>query len=168
MAWILNFILNVLPPSPNRLAGVKRWLLRRLAKGEVGENVRVMGVRVMGVRVSIGANTFIGHQTLIMGASDSEVNIGRDCDISSRVLIVTGTHVMSTTTLKCAGEGYGKDITIGDGVWIGAGATILPGIIIGKGAMIAAGAVVTKNVPEFEVWGGNPAKLIKRRDYEIS
>jgi acetyltransferase-like isoleucine patch superfamily enzyme len=47
-------------------------------------------------------------------------------------------------------------------VWIGANATICPGVNIGDGAVIAAGAVVTENVPENTVYGGVPAKFIKK------
>jgi len=46
---------------------------------------------------------------------------------------------------------------------MGAEAMIMPGVRIGDGAVIAAGSVVTKNVGPYEIWGGNPAKLIKRR-----
>lgn len=52
---------------------------------------------------------------------------------------------------------------LGNDVWIGANAVILPGIKIGDGAVIGAGSVVTKNVPEYEIWAGNPAKKIKNR-----
>ncbi len=44
---------------------------------------------------------------------------------------------------------------------IGAGATILPGVTVGENAIVAAAAVVTKDVPANEIWGGNPARLIK-------
>lgn len=55
------------------------------------------------------------------------------------------------------------DTIIGNDVWIGVEALIMPGIQIGDGAVIAARAVVTKNVGPYEIWGGNPAKLIKKR-----
>ena len=55
------------------------------------------------------------------------------------------------------------DTVIGNDVWIGAEALIMPGIQIGDGAVIAARAVVAKNVGPYEIWGGNPAKLIKKR-----
>ena len=56
-----------------------------------------------------------------------------------------------------------KAVVIGNDVWIGANVIILPGVNIGDGAVIAAGAVVTKNVGPYEIVGGNPAKLIKKR-----
>lgn len=55
------------------------------------------------------------------------------------------------------------DTTIGNDVWIGAESMLMPGISIGDGAVIATRAVVTKDVGPYEIWGGNPAKLIKKR-----
>jgi chloramphenicol O-acetyltransferase type B len=55
------------------------------------------------------------------------------------------------------------DTVIGNDVWIGAEALIMPGVHIADGAVIAARAVVTKNIGPYEIWGGNPAKLIKKR-----
>jgi chloramphenicol O-acetyltransferase type B len=62
------------------------------------------------------------------------------------------------------------DTVIGNDVWIGAEALIMPGIKIGDGAVIGARAVVTKNIGAYEIWAGNPARLIKKRfsDDEIS
>lgn len=56
-----------------------------------------------------------------------------------------------------------KDIRIGNDVWIGARAIILDGVTIGNGAIVGAGAVVTKDVPDYAVVGGVPAKLIRYR-----
>lgn len=56
-----------------------------------------------------------------------------------------------------------EDITIGADVWIGANATIISGVSIGTGAVIGAGSVVTKDVPPYEIWAGNPAKKIRDR-----
>ena len=57
-------------------------------------------------------------------------------------------------------------ITIGDNVWIGANSTITAGVSIGKHAIIGGGSVVTKNIPEYSVAVGNPAKVIKKFNFE--
>ena len=58
-----------------------------------------------------------------------------------------------------------KPIHIGKRVWIGSGAIILPGVNIGDNSVIAAGSVVTKDVPENCLYGGNPAKFIKKNEF---
>lgn len=57
-----------------------------------------------------------------------------------------------------------KPVLIQKGAWIGAGATILPGISIGKHAIVGAAAVVTKDVPDYAIVVGNPAKVVKTLD----
>ena len=52
---------------------------------------------------------------------------------------------------------------IGRDCWIGEGAVILDGVTVGNGCVIAAGAVVTKDVPDFSIVGGVPARVLKRR-----
>ena len=54
-------------------------------------------------------------------------------------------------------------IIISDDVWIGARVMIMPGVKVGTGAILAAGAIVTKDVPEYAIVGGNPARLIRMR-----
>ena len=56
-------------------------------------------------------------------------------------------------------------VIIGNNVWIGDKATILPNVSIGNGAIIAANSVVTKDVPEYCIVAGNPAKIINRNKY---
>ena len=118
-----------------------------------------MRIKVLGVKLKIGENTFIGEDTLIMGG-ESYVKIGKNCDISSRVNIITGTHKVGCFN-RAAGEGYSEDITIEDGVWIGVGATILHGVIIGKGSIVAAGSLVNKSFPSGVLIAGVPAVVKK-------
>jgi len=54
-------------------------------------------------------------------------------------------------------------ITIGDDVWVGAGAVILPGVTIGRGAVVGAGSVVTKDVAPYAICAGNPARVLRVR-----
>ncbi len=54
-------------------------------------------------------------------------------------------------------------LTIGDDVWLGAGAVVLDGVKVGKGCIIGAGAVVTKDLPDYSIAAGVPAKVIKSR-----
>ena len=155
--YVINLIFFFLPTS--RGYGLKRLLLR-LNGGKIGTNVRVMRIRVQGIKIEIGDNTFIGDEALIMGTTGTNVRIGKICDSSSRVNIITGTHKLGDIH-QAAGQGYGEDIVIGDGVWVGFGATILTGIKIGNGSVIAAGSVVKDNVPEGVMVAGVPAVIKK-------
>jgi len=158
--YLVNLILFFLPSS--RFFDFKRMVLS-FSGVTVGSNVRVMRIRVSGVKLQIGENTFIGDDTLIMGG-ESLVTIGKNCDISSRVNIITGTHKLGSMQ-QAAGEGYSEDIVIEDGVWIGFGATVLHGVTIGAGSIVAAGALVNKSVPAGVLIGGVPAKVIKKITY---
>jgi len=84
--------------------------------------------------------------------------------------IITGDHridirdkYMDEVTVEEKLPENDQPVVIEEDVWCGANVTILKGVTIGKGSVIAAGAVVTKNVGEYEIWGGVPAKKIKNR-----
>jgi len=81
------------------------------------------------------------------------------------VIIYTSNHIWSPEKRTYAGQGLElKPVEIGDDTWIGSRAIILAGVRIGRGATIAAGAVVNKNVPDYAVVGGVPAKIIKIKE----
>lgn len=159
--YLINWLLFILPGS--RFFALKRQLMRLLG-AKVGQNVRVMNIKIQAVNLEVGNNTFIGQETLITGGK-SLVIIGANCDISSRVSIVTGTHMIGNNE-RAAGEGYSKDIIIEDGVWIGFGVIVLPGVKIGKKSIIGAGSVVNRDIPPFCIAVGNPCKPIKFWNFE--
>ena len=113
------------------------------------------------------------------------VHIGSNCKIQSHSFICEGVRIKNrvfighgvtfindklpkTTnldgTIKRNGDWTCTETTIEDEASIGSGSTILCGINIGRGAVIGAGSVVTKNVPDGQVWVGNPAKPLKEQD----
>ena len=88
------------------------------------------------------------------------LSIGQYVSVSPDVHFITASHdINSSEFVLTLGS-----IEVGDYSWIGSRATILPGVTIGKGAVVAAGAVVTRDVGEFEVVAGIPAKCIGRRN----
>jgi acetyltransferase-like isoleucine patch superfamily enzyme len=136
-------------------------ILYRLAGVKIGMNVRICSsVTILGNGLlSMGDNTWIGHQTCII--STSSVVIGNDVDIAPRVYLGTGSHEIDIETPGIAGKGINKDIEISNGCWIGAGAIVLPGAFLGEKSIIAAGAVVKGVFNPYSLIGGVPAKFIK-------
>lgn len=125
-------------------------------------------------------NSTIGKYSYIGFGSDfNNVKIGNYCSISSDVKIGLGKHPIdffsSSPVFYSNNNPFGvketyfsyddkpKKTVIGHDVWIGANVVILDGVEIETGAIIAAGAVVTKNVAPYEIVGGVPAKVIKKR-----
>ncbi|HBY86119.1 MAG TPA: acyltransferase [Colwellia sp.] len=97
------------------------------------------------------------------------VKIGNNVHIGRGLTIFSSNHNWrSTEYLPYDSKDILKPVVIGDAVWIGANVTILPGVIIGDAAVIAAGSVVAHDVDFGAVVGGNPAKVIARRDKELT
>lgn len=108
--------------------------------------------------VVIGANVFIGASNVIIGP----VIIEDDVMTAQHVVFSGMNHGISDATVAYRYQPSSiAQISVGEGSWIGANAVILPGIQIGRKAVVAAGSVVTKNVPEYGMVAGNPARLIK-------
>lgn len=114
-----------------------------------------------GKGIEIGNNSGIGLNCRIAGP----LTMGDDIMMAPGVTIVTQNHEVSDLSvpmrLQTAPK---KKVTIGNDVWIGTNAVIMPGITIGNGVIIGAGAVVTKDVPDYAIVGGIPAKIIKFRN----
>lgn len=128
----------------------------------------------------LGDHTFVQKNSMIINA-----DVGKFCSIASNVSISLGKHPTSYVSThpafysvtqpiaKTFGEQdrfapFDERVIIGNDVWIGQCAMIMDGIAIGNGAVVGAGAVVTKNVPDYGMVAGVPAKLIRYRfDEEI-
>lgn len=114
-----------------------------------------------GKGISIGNNSGLGINCKVRGP----LEIGDNVMMGPDVVIMTNSHNFERIDLpmNIQGSAVPKKVLIGNDVWIGTRAIILPGVIIGNGAIIGAGAVVTKDVPEYGIVGGVPAKLIRSR-----
>lgn len=80
------------------------------------------------------------------------------------VSILTHTHNIERTDIPMGQQGMRvSEVIIGNDVWIGMRVVIMPGVRIGIGVVIGAGAAVTKDVPDYAIVGGVPARIIKFR-----
>ena len=100
---------------------------------------------VCGEHISIGNHVNIGNGTIVMDTDLHSMDWKTRSDRQADPL-----------------NSHSRPIVIADHVFIGARCIILKGVTIGEKSIVAAGSVVTKNIPEGEVWGGNPAKFIKK------
>lgn len=114
-----------------------------------------------GATISIGDNSGIGNRCTVRGP----LEIGNDVMMGPEVIILGGGHNHNRIDIPMRLQGTPKPKTtiIGNDVWIGTRAIIMPGVKIGNGVIIGAGAVVTKDIPDYSIAGGIPAKIIKSR-----
>ena len=144
-------------------------------KKNVPENTRIWQFCVIFPNCEIGENCNICANVLI----ENEVKIGNNVTIKSGVQLWDGVEIEDnvfvgpnvTFTNDCYPKSGNHSYTmlrtkICNGASIGANSTILPGVTIGKNSLIGAGSVVTKDVPEGELWLGNPAKFIRKIEIE--
>ena len=119
--------------------------------------------------ISVGNDVSIGENAEFI-CYKAEINIGDHVMFGPHVFMITGGHRMDVVGryMKdiCHDEKLpenDQDIYLEGDNWIGANTIILKGVTIGKGAVVAAGAVVTQDVPQYSIFGGVPAKLIRMR-----
>jgi acetyltransferase-like isoleucine patch superfamily enzyme len=124
--------------------------------------------------ITVGDFTYFGDNKSIPWWGEGTLRIGKFCSIASNVTLMLGgghrADWLTTFNFDFASFCVCKpfpdlkhDITIGNDVWIGNGVTIMPGVTIADGAVIGINALVTKDVGPYEIWGGVPAKLIRKR-----
>jgi acetyltransferase-like isoleucine patch superfamily enzyme len=132
----------------------------RIGRGVfVGRNT-ILSCKNGDIELSDGAN--IGFNCEVFSAS--RVAIGRDTLVAAYVYLVGGDHDFSDPSVAViAQRRRSAGITVGDGVWLGAGATILDGVTVGDRAIVGAGAVVRESVPAAATAVGVPARLVGSR-----
>lgn len=128
-----------------------------------GKNVDIGRKISFSSHFSLGDRSSIGDNAYILG----NVSIGNDVMTAANCAFIASNHNTNRTDIPMNRQG-GCDapITIGNDVWICYGSTVCAGVHIGNGSIIAAGSVVTKDVPDFAVVGGIPARIIKMRSGE--
>lgn len=164
--------------SPEELAAIQKsaellWRFNQALPGSeesqnalqelMGENLGAgsrIGAPLRGAaleKLKIGKNVIIVGNLLAMARGG--ITIEDNAMIAANVQLISNNHdPYERAVLPC------KPVLIKEGAWVGAGATILPGVCVGRYAIVGAASVVTKDVPDYAVVVGNPAKVIRMLD----
>ena len=161
---ILFLFASKMPESWSRIQiGQKRirGLCGKLILEKCGKNINIEKGAMFPSSVELGDNSGIGVNARING----KVIIGKNVMMGANVSIIVRNHKFSDVNIPMNMQGFSEErpVIIEDDVWIGTNVIILPGVKIGNGSIIGAGSVVTKNVDEYTIVGGNPAKILKKR-----
>lgn len=132
--------------------------------------------------MKVGKYTY-GHDNIKIVTAGADIIIGKFCSIAANISVYLGQnhrtdwistypfgHIHTSTLNKFSGEGHPStkgNIIIGNDVYIGTAAVIMSGITIGDGAVIGAHSVVTKNVPPYTIFAGNPGSVRKKRFSDV-
>lgn len=112
-----------------------------------------------GKHIEVGKNFFANYNCTILDVA--RVKIGDNCQMAPNVAIYTAGHPVYPVTRNSAYE-YGKEVTIGDNVWIGGNTVICPGVHVGDNVVIGAGSVVTRDIPDWSIAAGNPCRVLRK------
>jgi len=153
--------------------------LRQTAGAEIDPTAFISPeAKVFTDKLKIGANSYIAGDALVRG----EIIMGSNCTVNpyaslhGKVTIGNGVRIASLATIAGANHVFSdinkpiyqqpvtfEGIVIGDDVWVGANVVVLDGVKVGAHSILAAGAVVTKDVSEYSIVGGNPARVLRNR-----
>ncbi|MCX7735628.1 MAG: acyltransferase [Candidatus Kapabacteria bacterium] len=134
------------------------WLFSIIAYFAPFTGIRIFFHRLKGVK--IGKRAFIGYQCVLDEVFPDFIEIGNDVSLAGGVWVLThSTPYMHHSEML---KSFVAPVKIKDKAWITINVTILPGVTIGEGSIITAGSVVNRDIPDWVIAGGNPAKVIKK------
>ncbi len=113
--------------------------------------------------VILGNNALIGLRCTVIGP----VEIGNDVLLAQNIVLSGQNHGYEDINIPIREQkSITEKITIKESAWIGANAVVVAGVTIGKHSIVAAGAVVTKDVPDYTIVAGNPAKILRQYSHD--
>jgi maltose O-acetyltransferase len=154
-AWAKQWAKRLLA-LPNLLGCL--WRVHRLRRrgAQIADTAFLAPVKIGGRgALSIGDHAFVGRAWI---QALAPLHIGAHACISDEVRILTGSHDLKDPTFRTVI----RPVVIEDFAWIATGATILQGVRVGRGAVVGAGAVVARDVPDYAVATGKPARIRER------
>ena len=123
-----------------------------------------VSITARGGSIYFGENFHSNEQVIFNADIGGAIRFGGNCLVGPRCIFRTANHRFTDTHLNIIEQGHEySDINIGDDVWFGAGVIVLPGVTIGSHSVLGAGSVVTRDIPDFSVAVGVPAKVIRTR-----
>ena len=134
-------------------------LMKELFHNQVGENTLIFSqlTVVLPKNVTIGSGCTIMDGVVMMGAGG--ITIENNVLIGAQAKLISNNHDVYDRAVLTV-----KPVLIKEGAWIGAGVSVLPGVTVGKYAIVGANSVVTKDIPDYAIAVGIPAKIIKYLD----
>lgn len=135
-------------------------------------------------KFSIGANSTIEDFSVVNnGMGEVKIGFGSRIGMSNTIIgpVTIGNNVILAQNVVISALNHGYEdihtpirlqpcktaiVTVGDDSWVGANAVITSGVTLGKHVVVAAGSVVTKNVPDYSIVAGNPARILKQYNSE--
>lgn len=118
-----------------------------------------------GYNIFVGENFYANFNCTFLDVSTIE--IGDNCMFAPNVQLYTAMHPLHPVK-RNSGLEYAKPIKIGNNVWLGGGVIVTPGVTLGDNVVVGAGSVVTKSFPDNVVIAGNPARIIKTVEEELT
>lgn len=152
----LTYLYNTCDPTDyERRAALMKELI-----GEQAEHVWIEAPFYCdyGKNIEFGEEFYSNVNCVILDVA--KVRIGDYVMFGPNVGVYTAGHPIHPEN-RCSGWEYGREITIGNRVWVGAGTQINPGVTIGNDVVIGSGSVVTKDIPDGVIAAGSPAKVIR-------
>jgi maltose O-acetyltransferase len=153
--YLFNNLITFFPSHPVRTQYLKKVLGIKIGRATFIH----MGAKFDG-DIRIGKNSVIGRGCVFQG----NITIKDNVSITAETYIFTSSHHLDSPMF----EGSHNKVIIEDFAWIGARAMILPGVRIGKGAVLGASSTATKEIPDYEVYAGIPAKKVGTRNSKLN
>lgn len=139
---------------------IRYWMAKHFLR-YCGKDVNISKGARIDSDLSIGDYSGIGANSIL----DGSITIGDNVMMGEECVILHHNHRFDRLDIPMCQQGFyeAQPVRIGNDVWIGIRVTILPGVTVGNHCIIGAGAVVTKDVPDYAIVGGNPARILRMR-----
>jgi acetyltransferase-like isoleucine patch superfamily enzyme len=147
---------------PIRLSGERRMAIGSGVFVGAGSWLQVVGEEPGGVALTIGDGSAIAGYCVL--SATKEIRLGRDVALARNVYIADHTHAYDDPSRRITEQGLANvcPVEIADGAWLGQNVVVLPGVRIGRGSVVSANAVVTRDIPDFCLAVGAPARVVRR------